>query len=152
MNPKVTAARALAAYISKKSLRLVTIIAISILGVLTIGIWLLAHYFSPWWWVFIIPVILLGLVFTALRWVVLRIITGIYRHPFTTKQVEYLDDFSQKITGLVDARATTLPMFAFITVKDLLLKRDATTVKRIVADSTSLKSDFATLEKLFSVR
>ena len=152
MKPKLAAARALAAYAGRRSLRFATIVTVLVLVALLIGFGLLAYYFSPWWWLFAIPVVLLGIVFFALRWILLAIIRRLYRHPFSRSQREQLDSFAGKVLGLIEARSTPLPFFAFITLWDIIRRRDATTLRKLVNDSTSLKKDFSELEKQFQER
>jgi len=152
MKPKVATASAVATYIARKFLRLITIIFFAIIGLLVLGIWALAYYFSSWWWVFILPIIVVVLIFLTIRWIILRIISAIYRHPFTREQRTRLDSFNEKVTGLIESRSTPLPIFALITLRDIIRHRDATTIRKLIDDSTSLKSDFADLEKHFGER
>lgn len=152
MKPKVATARAITSYIAKKSLFIATALYFIVLAVLVIIIWILAHYFSAWWWIFAIPLVIITLIALAIRFVVSFIIGKIYRHPFNRLQREKLEDFTQKIISLAEARATPLPFYAFITVWDIVRRRDATTIRKLIDDSRSLKSDYAALEKYFGDR
>lgn len=152
MKPKITTARALAAYVGRRSLRLVTLIVTVLITVVSIVTGLLAYYISPWWLILAIPFALLAVAFFAIRWALLALIRSLYRHPFSRSQREQLDAFSNKVLGLVDARSTPLPIFALITLWDIIRRRDATTLRKLVNDSTSLKKDLTELEKQFTER
>ena len=149
MKPKIATTRALSAYLAIRSLKFVTIVATVIFVVLIAIIWMLAYYFSPWWWIFALPIVFLGFVFLVLRFIVSRIIGLIHRHPFTIEQRESLETFTSKITNIVEARATPLPIYAIVTIKDVIFHKDARTVRKLVDDTSSLKSDFSKLERHF---
>lgn len=152
MKPKVATARALASYAGHRSLRFVTIAVVVILAIIFIVIGLLAYNFTTWWWLLAIPFAAAGLVFFGIRWVLQVIIRRLYRHPFSRAQREQLDAFASKVLGLIEARSTPLPFFALITLWDIIRRRDATTIRKLVNDSTSLKKDFTELEKQFQER
>lgn len=98
------------------------------------------------------PILPLGLFYMLFYWMVRRIATIIYRHPFSRDQRQALDDFTDKIRGLLDAKSTPLPIFALITLKDVLLHKDPRTIRKLIDDSASLKSDLRDLEKHFGER
>lgn len=147
--PRVATAHAIAAYLARRSLALATLIYLVALAVLVAIIWSLAHYFNDWWWLFAIPLAFITLVAFALRLVLLLIITKIYRHPFNRVQREKLEEFTDKIASLAETSSTPLPFYAFITIWDIFRRRDATTVRKLIDNSRSLKGDYTALEKYF---
>lgn len=152
MKPKVAAMSALVAYVAQRSLRLVSILFFTGTAASLTVIGLLAYFFGEWWWVLAVPVVIAVLLFIGIRFVAKRIITMIHRHPFTARQREQLEAFTKKIRTIIESRSTPLPVYAAQTVRDILRDRDATTVRKLVTDSTSLKDDFAELEKHFGER
>lgn len=152
MNPKIATARAYVAYISRRLLRLVSLIFFGIVGLLLILVWALGYFFSAWWWALATPIVLLVLLFVVLRLVLNHIITKIYRHPLTRDQRTQLEAFSAKFNRLVESSSTPLVVFALITIKDLFLRRDASTIRQLAGDTASLKSDIAELESHFGDR
>ncbi len=152
MKPKVATARAVVAYVGQKSLRFASLIIAAILLILFIVTALLAINVSPWWWLLLVPLAIIGVVVVAARWILTKIIGKIYRHPYSRQQREQLDSFNDKIQRLIEARATPLPLFAFITLWDIIRRRDATTLRSLLEDSSSLRSDFRELEKHFGER
>lgn len=152
MKPKLAAMSALVAYVSERALRLVTILFAASVA-LALGLtWVLSYFLSDWFWLLAVPTIFAVIVFIAIRFSIKRIISLIHRHPFTTKQREQLESFTHKARELAEVRAMPLPLFALQTLRDLLRNRDATTVRKIVENSASLKDDFALLEKQFGER
>lgn len=144
--------RALTAYVGGEALRFVTILFVSISLVLLIGTILLTYYFSNWWLLLLVPGLVALAIFALVRFVLLRILRTIHRHPFSTVQKKQLASFSSKLTRLAEARATPLPVYAIITLWDIIRHRDARTMRELIDDSRSLRSDFAELEKQFSSR
>lgn len=144
--------RALIAYSALRALRLITLIALLTgIGVFA-AVWALAYYLSPWWWVFLVPLVLAAIVATIIRFIITKAIQTIHRHPFTEPQRQALEAFTDKITKLAEFRSTPLPIYAFITLRDVVRHHDATTLRQAIEDSASLKSDFAALEKYFGER
>jgi len=150
--PRVATARAVTAFTARKSLAFATTLYLIALAVLTAFIWLLAHYFSAWWWLFAAPLAIITMIALILRLAISFIINKIYRHPFSRKQREKLEDFTSKVASLAEARSTPLPFYAFITIWDIIRRRDATTIRELIDNSRSLKSDYASLEKYFGER
>lgn len=152
MKPKVATVRALGAHLARKSLRLVTTIVIIIAIVIILAAALLAYNYTAWWWLLALPLLPLGLAYAIFYWLVCRLAAIIYRHPFSANQRQALDDFTEKIRSLLDAKSTPIPIFALITIKDILLHKDARTIRKIIDDSSSLRSDLRDLEKHFRER
>ncbi len=152
MKPKIAATRALIAYTALQALRLVTTVAILTIILLFAILWALAYYLSPWWWIFLLP---LGAIFVAgvvLRLIIMRTIHLIHRHPFTEPQRQALEDFTGKIARLAEFKDTPLPIYALITLRDIIRHQDAKTLRETIEDSASLKDDFVSLEKYFGER
>lgn len=152
MKPKLAATSALVAYVAGRSLRLVTILFFTGTAASLTVIGLLAYFFSEWWWLLAAPVIVAVIIFMVIRFVAKRIISAIHRHPFTARQREQLEAFTKKLRSLVANRSTPIAVYAAQTVRDILRDHDATTVRKVVTDTTSLKDDFAELEKQFGER
>lgn len=146
---KLIVARALTAHIAKRMLRLATILALLAFVIITLIIGALAYFFSAWWWLLIIPFLFVLSLFLVVRLFVVLIVRRIHGDHMNKTQRDAMDDFTGKIEALIEARATPLPIFVFICIKDLVLHRDITTVKKLISDSTGLKKDYAELEKLF---
>lgn len=152
MNPKLNALRALAAYSAILSLRLVTNVVVIILASLFTLSAVLALFISPWWWLLAVPVVLAALVGIVMRIIIKAFITRIHRHPFTTRQREQLEAFTDKITTIAEVRNMTAPLLALQLLWDILRHREETTIEKVINDSATLKESFAELEKHFGER
>ncbi len=152
MARQTTALRALTAYVAQRSLRFASIIVFGTGLLILILIGALAYNVSEWFWLLAVPVIILLLLALLIRFIVRKIIKRIYRHPLSTVQRDKLAAFFEKLKSLVEARSLSLPAYAMITVKDILIHRDATTVKETVKNAGSLKSDFSELTRHFPER
>lgn len=152
MKPKVRTTRALAAYTAARSLRLVSIILLVVFIVVIVLVWLLATQVSSWWWVILLPVAIIGAIILLVRFVIQRIIRAVYPHPISQSQRQSLDALTEKVTRLAATRSTPLPLLAFLTVKDIIVHRDATTIRGLFNDSKALSSDLRDLENEFKDR
>ena len=147
--PHITAARALTAHLARRFVRLATVVALSIFLAILVLCALLSYFFSGWWWLLLIPFTFLFVVFLVLR-LVLRFIVGkIHTQDLSRAQRQALDEFTDKLERLVEARGTPPFLFVLITIKDLLLHRDITTIRSVISDTTTLRRDYATIERLF---
>lgn len=146
---KLTVARALSARIASRMVLIATFVAFGLYGVIAAATALLAYLYSPWWWLLLLPFTVALIVFLLLRLVVKIVIRRIHTERMTHQQTDAMDAFVDKIQQLLEARATPLPIFALITMKDILLYRDARTVKKLVSDTAGLSREFEALEKLF---
>lgn len=152
MNQKVATMRALIAYTALRALQLATTIAVITIFILFIATWALAYYLSPWWWVFLLPIITIIIAAVIIHIIVSRIIHLIHRHPFTESQRQALESFSQKIAHLSEFNETPLPIYAFITLRDIIKHQDAKTLRDAIEESESLTTDFTVLQKHFGDR
>lgn len=146
---KLTVARALTATVARRMIKLATLLALGIFIVILLICWALAYFFSPWWWLLIIPFVLLLFVFLIVRLILMLIVKRIHGNALTNQQRTALNDFVDKIWGLLEARSTPIPIIVMISIKDILFHQDITTIKSIIADTVSLRSDYEALEKLF---
>lgn len=146
---KITIARALTARVGARVVRLATIITFIAFGVWVVITAGLVYAFTPWWWLLLLPALTLLVIFLLARLVIRFILRRIHADQLSKTQSDALDGFVDKIQALLEARATPPWVFAAICIKDLLLHRDITTVKSIISSTTSLRSDYQALEKLF---
>jgi nitrogen fixation/metabolism regulation signal transduction histidine kinase len=147
---KVTVARALSARMARRFLRMADLIVVIAAAILLATTWALAYFFSGWWWLFSIPIVLVLGVFLIIRLIAMFIVSRIHSGNLNHRQRVALDDFIDKVQHIIEARATPMPLIVLIVVKDILIHRDITTVKTIIADSAGLRTDYKELEKLFA--
>lgn len=146
---KLTAARALTAHIAQRFVRLATFIVIGVFVAILIVCSLLSYFFSGWWWLLIIPFIFLLTVFLIIRLIVMFFVGRIHGGRLLPDQKRALDSFTDKLERLIEARGTPPIFFVFISIKDLVIHRDITTIKELINDTTSLSRDYQDIEKLF---
>ena len=150
MNTKLRATRAVLSLLARRVLLFGTVIAIVIFALIFAGCWALAYYVSPWWWILLVAYVPILLVFIAIRLVIGFFINKLYPvKSLSSKQRKAARDFADKLQRLAETRGIGWPMFAFISLKDLLFYRDLRTAKNTLEDGTSLRKDFEALEKLF---
>ncbi len=149
MKPKIALARAISGNIASRALNIAGLIALAAALILFTITALLAYNFSPWWWLLLIPIMALAGLAVAIYITVRMIISAIYPTSITKAQRQQVKDFTDKVTGLLEARTTPLPMYAAITVADLIRYREPRTVQKIITDSKGLKDDYLKLEQEF---
>lgn len=149
MHKKLTAPRALTALFARRVIRLATIIASGIiLGVIALA-WVLAYFFSPWWWLLTVPFVIAFGLFMIVRIVVMVIVRLIHPNDLSKEQVAAMNGFIDKIQTILEARSTPPFLIVLICLKDLLLYRDITTIKNLIKDTAGLRKEYAEIEKLF---
>lgn len=147
--PRLTAARALTAHIAKRFVRIATLTALGVFGLVFVLCGVLAYFFTGWWWLLLVPFAFLLGIFFIIRFVATLLVRRIHADALRPDQKQALDDLTGKLERLIEARGTPPIFFVFVSIKDLVLYRDITTLKGIVQDSTTLKRDYEALEKLF---
>jgi hypothetical protein len=146
---KVTVARALMARLARRFIRFVTIIGLCVVVTLLLITLALVHFFSAWWLLLLVPIILLAIILLVIRFIVLMIVKGVHGDTLAKEQRVGLDEFIDKVQRLIETRATPPWVFAAVTIKDILMHRDITTIKKLISDSANLRRDYKELEKLF---
>lgn len=143
---KIDTLRAVLASVAQRILRTAMILGIVLFGVVLIIIWLLSHFFSNWWWLLLIiylPLLLVSLV----AWLIARLLSRtLYPQRISPEQKVLINAFTDKIQRLLEARGMGWPMLAMLNIRDLLFYRELRTTKKLIADTSSLKRDFAELE------
>lgn len=152
MKPKIAAMQALIAYTALRALRLATLIGILLLLLTLALLWTLAYYLSPWWWVFAVPLGIVAGGALVVRFVVMRTIHLIHRHPFTEPQRRALESFTSKLLRVAEQTGTPAWLYVFYILRDMLRHQDLKTVRDMIQDTTDLKQEFTALEKYFGER
>ena len=147
LSSKLQVVRALSAVVARRAITMFLIIDSVILTLMLIGIWALAHFLSPWWWLLLIIFIPLLVASLIIYIIASFITTKLYPTKLSRKQKQQLNDFTDKILRLLETRGMGWWVFAALCVRDLLLYRELRTLKDLLADATSLKSGFTTLER-----
>ena len=111
---RLTVARALTANIAQRVLRFSTLIVLIAFGLIVAGTWALAHFVNGWWWLLLIPFVILLGAFVLVRLVLQVIIRRIHAEQLSKVQKEALDDFTDKVQSLLEARSTPLPLVVLI--------------------------------------
>ena len=147
LQPKVRVLRALSAHIAQKALRLFILVDGLLLILLLAGIWALAYLFNEWWWLLLIVYIPLLIASAIIYTVISFIVARLYRERLSRVQHQQLDGFSEKVLEVLEVRGMGWWWFATLCIRDLLLYRNLRTLGELLDTATSLKADFATLEK-----
>ncbi len=152
MKPKIAAMQALIAYTALRALRLATLVGLILLVLLLTLLWTLSYYVSPWWWLFALPLAVVVVIALVLRFIVMRIIHLIHRHPFTEPQRQALESFTGKLLRVAEQTGTPAWLYAFSILRDMVRHQDLKTVRDIIQDTTDLRREFTALEKYFGER
>lgn len=144
---RIATFRALSHVFASRIVRLAGWILLFVAAALLAIIIILTYYVSDLWLLLLvlyIPALLVGVGIYVFARMVLRVI---YPHKITATQKRAINAFNDKILHLFEARAIPPWMLVGITLKDLVVHRELTTLKQILHDSMSLKKDFQELEK-----
>lgn len=144
---RIATFRALSHVFASRIVRLAGWILLLVAAALLALIIILAYYVSDLWLLLLvlyIPALLVGIGVYVFARVVLR---ALYPHKITASQKRAINSFNDKILHLFEARAIPPWMLAGITIKDLVVHRELTTLRQLLNDSMSLKKDFQELEE-----
>jgi len=131
---RITVARALTARFARRFVRLADILVAVITIILVAGVWALTYFFSAWWWLLVLPLLFLLGLYVIVRLIVAVIISHVHVGQLSKGQRTALDDFIDKVQQAIEARATPLPLIALICIKDIVVHRDLTTVRKIISE------------------
>ncbi len=135
---------------ARRFVRLADILVAVITIILVAGVWALTYFFSAWWWLLVLPLLFLLGLYVIVRLIVAVIISHVHVGQLSKGQRTALDDFIDKVQQAIEARATPLPLIALICIKDIVVHRDLTTVRKIISETAGLRRDYQDLEKLFT--
>lgn len=149
MNPTTSAVRAITGIYFRRLLTLIILAG----SVLFIAAYLLLFYLasslSPAWWfflVFLVPATLVGVAVLAGLWLASGKLLPRHLDASERRQVR---QFGNKVFGLVETARTPYPLALGIIAKDVMRGRDSSFLKKIIANSSTLRADFDAIRKLF---
>lgn len=149
MTPTLTLFRALSRFYISRITRIATFVVLSVALVLLLGVWLLAHFFSPWWWLLATLIIGLLVGFFILRFIVLIVARLVYPDKVSSEQIKGIEAFIDKINRLLELKNINPVIIGFLSLKDFVLYRELRTLKSMIEDSTTLSGDFKKLNDQF---
>jgi len=149
MNQKLTAPRALTALVARRAIRFATLIAMifTVVGIVIAAV--LVYFFTAWWWLLAILFIMLFGAFLLVRLICMGIVRIIHPNNLTLEQTQAMNKFVDKIQEIIEAKSTPFFFIALICIKDILFHRDIVTIKKLIANTISLKNEYTEIEKLF---
>lgn len=148
MQSNITLIRAIGSeFIIRKYRSLVLVLAIVAVAVLALMIWLIT--LSAWWWLLAAPVISLVIIGVLVALLV-RVIIRAASPVLTKQQTKDVKDFVDKLERVADNLQTPAFIILFRVVRDTVRPRDKTFIQSMAEDSTTLHTDFATLQRKFA--
>ncbi len=151
MDSKITVTRVIGKMMLQDVLRILTIITAVILGGLLIFAWWLTTNVSAWWGALLAFVVICIILAGIIRQLVLWGLKQLYPTPLTAEQHDYTKEFVGKLRSIAETRSMGWPLFIVQNIKDIIMRRDLTNLKKLIGDTKSLRQDFKDLEDLFKV-
>ena len=149
MTRHITLFRVISRYYISRIVTIATYIAVSLALVLLIGVWALAHFFSPWWWLLAIPLLACVIAFFIVRFLVTIVAWMVYPDKVSRSQAADIQAFIDKINSLLELKNINPTMIALTSLKDFVLYRELRSLKSLINDSTTLSSDYKKLDDQF---
>lgn len=149
MNTSVSALRAITSVVFRNLLKPATWITAGILIVLYALVLYLGFGVSYWWFVALIillPVTLLAASLLAALWYLSR---RLMPRPLLPSESNIVEECVDKVTRLLEARATPIPVVMFLIAKDVVRGKGSSYIDGLIADSTGLKANFQDVRALF---
>ena len=150
MNPSISVVRAIAAELGYRVFKpLVIVAAVVSIILIAVMVWLIT--ISAWWLLLALPVFIAIIVATLLfvfAGITLRLVSP---RP-SIDQKKKVSAFVDKVQHLSEVTQTPKAILLFRAVQDVMVPNGNGFIKTIVADTTSLGSDFKELQMSFSRR
>jgi hypothetical protein len=148
MKANIAAIRAITAEFARQFVQPFLWLGVGIMAVLLLLVGVLAFSFSQWWWLLIIPIILLGLVGIVV-WLLVRFVLGRVSPRLDGQQQAATKQFVTKLQFATETIQTPYPIIIFYVVRDIILRRDSGFISELTQQSKTLRPDFEELKKLF---
>lgn len=137
----LTVFRLLSRYYVARIVRTATYIALAFALVYIAICWTLAHFFTPWWWLLLVPFVVVFIIFLVLRFIISFIARALYSDNISPAQAAMLDPCIDKMQRLFEIKNINPTVIALTSLKDLAVHRELRTLKGLVDDSKSLRHD-----------
>ena len=147
MKPKPIVARAVGTeFLRRKFTSVALMITLFMLVILAIAVWLSTY--SEWWWLFTIPLIILGVTGAAVLLLIKRLITKL-SPTLTKQQLNDVKAFVDKLARLAEHLQTPMFIIVIKVAIDLIHPLGTPFIESVTSDSTTLHKDFLALERNF---
>ncbi len=150
MNSTIRAVRALTAWQFRRILTVLIGMVVGILTLLWLAVILAAYFWTAWWLIFLVLLVPVTLVAVALGlggwWLSGRVLP---RH-LSKAEKQHIDEFNDKLFGLVEEARTPLPMLGVLFAFDVLRGKGSRRIKAAVENSSTLKGDFEQIRRMFA--
>lgn len=148
MKANIIAIRAITAEFARQFVQPFLWLGVGIMAMLLLLVGLLAFTFSQWWWLLVIPIVLLGLVGIVV-WLLVRFILGRISPRLDGQQKAATKQFVTKLQFATETIQTPYPIIIFYVIRDIILRRDSGFISELTQQSKTLRPDFEELKKLF---
>jgi hypothetical protein len=145
MKKDVALLRAVASVLLRRHVsRLFAVPGLVIVGLVVAVVWCLKTYGG--WWVLCLVVLVPMLAVLGGAWLLSMFMARLLA-PRSLKRDEQRDiaGFTDRVVLLTEQARTPLPMLGLRLVRDMLLHRDIRSLKRVIDQSSTLRSDYAAL-------
>lgn len=120
-----------------------------VVGVSIVTTVLLAIIHSSWWLLGLIIFIPLGLVVAAAIVIILAMLSGLKPKGLSKEHQQQIRSFTDKITRIIEVRATPLPLIVFFIAKDVVRGKKSSYIEGLLNDSRDLKPGFDAIVGIF---
>lgn len=150
MDSKITVTRAIGKLVLSDVLRIISIVVGGILALLfCVAVWLTVSV-SSWWGILLFFVVICILLIITIRQLLLWGLKQLYPTKLTKEQRDVSRDFIDKLQAVTATQSIGWPGLVAKTATEVIRHRDVSTLKKLIADSSTLKDDFRELERLIT--
>lgn len=149
MNASIQALRAITAATFQRLLFWLTISA-GLVFLLLVGLTLyLGSTVSPWWFLLFALLTPLILIVTALAAAFYFLTSRLLPRKLSRDERQMIHDFTGKLMGLAEVRATPWPVMAFLIGKDVIRGKQSGFINTAIENASGLRDGFEQIRKLF---
>ena len=150
MEPTVAAVRAITGVYFQRIL----LIVISLTVTTLLGVYLLLGYLAaaltPWWWIFLLVLVPITLIVTAIGAVLWFASSRLLPRRMDRSEKTFVYHFGQKLARVIGEERLPYPIMMFFIVKSVMRGKGSDLFKKALADAPSLRQDFRRITRMFS--
>ena len=150
MKPTTAALRAITGVYFQRVLMMVMGLAVGMMALAYLLLSYLATALSPWWWIFLVVMVPLTLLVTAISAVLWFASSKLLPRPMDRTEKKFVYRFGQKLVAVVGQERVPYPIMLVFVVRGVLRGKGSELFRRALDDAPTLRQDFRRITRMFS--
>ncbi|MGB3023848.1 MAG: hypothetical protein WBB39_03535 [Candidatus Saccharimonadales bacterium] len=149
MKPTADAVRAITGVYFQRVLVIVISSAICVLVIVYLLLGYLATSLTPWWWIFLVILVPITLVATALSAILWFASSRLLPRRLDRTEKKFVYRFGQKLVAVIGQERLPYPIMMVFIVRSIVKGKGSELFKKALDDTPSLRQDFQRIRRMF---